>query len=239
MTKILIIDDDMELCDLVREYLEQEGFAVEAVPDGALGVERALSGEFALAVLDVMMPGLNGFEALKRIRARTSLPVIMLTARGEEIDRIVGLEIGADDYMPKPFNPRELTARMRAVLRRSVEGGANDGGQAQTLGIGDLELDLGARAVRCAGSEIRLTGVEFSLLEMLVRSHGQVAGRDELSREVLKKRPSPFDRSLDVHLSNLRKKLGPMPDGSERIKTIRGQGYLYVNPAGSAGAGQR
>ncbi len=135
MTKILIIDDDTELCDLVSEYLEREGFAVEAVQDGAAGVERALSGEFALAVLDVMMPGLNGFEALKQIRAGTSLPVIMLTARGEEIDRIVGLEIGADDYMPKPFNPRELTARMRAVLRRSGDGGTSGATQAQTLSI--------------------------------------------------------------------------------------------------------
>ncbi len=239
MTKILIIDDDTELCDLVSEYLEREGFAVEAVQDGAAGVERALSGEFALAVLDVMMPGLNGFEALKQIRAGTSLPVIMLTARGEEIDRIVGLEIGADDYMPKPFNPRELTARMRAVLRRSGDGGTSGATQAQTLSVGDLDLDLGARAVHCSGCEIQLTGVEFSLLEKLVRTHGQVAGRDELSREVLKKRPSPFDRSLDVHVSNLRKKLGPMPGGGERIKTIRGQGYLYVNPAGTEGSGQR
>jgi len=238
MTGILIIDDDIELCDLVREYLEQEGFSVEAVQDGARGVERALSGEFALAVLDVMMPGLNGLEALKRIRAESALPVIMLTARGEEVDRIVGLEIGADDYMPKPFNPRELVARLRAVLRRSDAGALSGGQQAQILSIGDLELDLGARAVRCSGEEMRLTGVEFSLLEKLVRAHGQVAGRDELSREVLMKRPSPFDRSLDVHVSNLRKKLGPMPDGSERIKTVRGQGYLYVNPATEKGNGQ-
>lgn len=236
MTRILIIDDDIELCDLVREYLEQEGFSVEAVQDGAKGVERALSGEFALAVLDVMMPGMNGLEVLKRIRTESALPVIMLTARGEEVDRIVGLEIGADDYMPKPFNPRELVARLRAVLRRS---GAIDGGQqAHALSIGDLQMDLGARAVRCSGTEVRLTGVEFSLLEQLVRAHGQVAGRDQLSREVLKKRPSPFDRSLDVHVSNLRKKLGPMPDGSERIKTVRGQGYLYVNPVTEDGNGQ-
>lgn len=230
MSRILIIDDDIELCGLVSEYLEREGFSVEAVQDGATGVQRAVSGEFALAVLDVMMPGLNGFEALKQIRARTSLPVIMLTARGEEIDRIVGLEIGADDYIPKPFNPRELTARLRAVLRRTGDVVTEVAGQAQTVRVGDIELDPGARAVRRSGSEITLTGVEFSLLEMLVRNHGQVAGRDELSREVLKKRPSPFDRSLDVHVSNLRKKLGPMPDGSERIKTVRGQGYLYVNP---------
>lgn len=231
MTRILIIDDDTELCDLVREYLAQEGFTVEAVQEGARGVERALSGDFALVVLDVMMPGMNGLEVLKRIRSKSSLPVIMLTARGEEVDRIVGLEIGADDYMPKPFNPRELTARLRAVLRRSGDGGAGGAGRAQTLRIGDLQLDLGARAVQCAGTEVRLTGVEFSLLEQLVRSPGQVTGRDELSRDVLKKRPSPFDRSLDVHVSNLRKKLGPMPDGGERIKTVRGQGYLYVNPA--------
>jgi DNA-binding response OmpR family regulator len=238
MTRILIIDDDIELCGLVREFLEQEGFSVEAVQEGARGVERALSGDIDLAVLDVMMPGMNGLEVLKRIRSESDLPVIMLTARGEEVDRIVGLEIGADDYMPKPFNPRELTARLRAVLRRSGNGGTEEAGRAQTLRIGDLQMDLGARAVQCAGNEVRLTGVEFSLLEQLVRSPGQVSGRDELSREVLKKRPSPFDRSLDVHVSNLRKKLGPMADGSERIKTVRGQGYLYVNPATETGNGQ-
>jgi two-component system response regulator CpxR len=224
------VDDDTELCDLVREYLEREHFSVETVHDGETGVERALSGDFDLAVLDVMMPGLNGFDALKRIRASSSLPVIMLTARGEEVDRIVGLEIGADDYMPKPFNPRELTARLRAVLRRAGSG-AGTGYAAQTLAIGDLELDLGSRDVRCAGREVKLTGVEFGLLEQLVRSPGQVADRDGLSRKVLKKRPSPFDRSLDVHVSNLRRKLGPMPDGRERIRTVRGQGYFYVNPA--------
>jgi len=234
MTRILIVDDDTELCDLVREFLEPEGFSVESAHDGESGVKLALSGDFDLAVLDVMMPGLNGFEALKRIRADSSLPVIMLTARGEEVDRIVGLEIGADDYMPKPFNPRELTARLRAVLRRA--GGGSGGGPApQTIILGDLELDLGSRDVQCAGREVKLTGVEFSLLEQLVRTPGQVADRDGLSREVLKKRPSPFDRSLDVHVSNLRRKLGPMPDGSERIKTVRGQGYFYVNPAGGGG----
>jgi len=237
MTRILIIDDDLELCTLVREYLEQEGFDVEAVVDPVAGVERALSGEFTLVVLDVMMPGLNGFEALKRIRARSALPVIMLTARGEEVDRIVGLEIGADDYMAKPFNPRELAARLRAVLRRAGEGTETMGGAGQVLTTGDLELDTGARAVSCGGREVQLTGVEFSLLELLVRKVGQVATRDELSREVLGKRPSPFDRSLDVHVSNLRKKLGHMPGGGERIKTIRGQGYLYVSPAAAGGEG--
>jgi two-component system response regulator CpxR len=235
MTRILIIDDDLELCNLVREYLEQEGFEAEAVQDPVTGVDLALSGRFSLVVLDVMMPRLNGFEALKRIRARSPLPVIMLTARGEEVDRIVGLEIGADDYMAKPFNPRELVARLRAVLRRAGEGAEQAGGAGQVLATGDLELDTGARAVRCAGREVKLTGVEFSLLELLVRAIGQVAPRETLSREALGKRISPFDRSLDVHLSNLRKKLGPLPGGGERIKTIRGQGYLYVNPTAADG----
>ena len=225
---VLIIDDDAELCELVEEFLEGEGFEVEAVHDGASGVERCAQSEPELVILDVMLPGLGGFEVLKRLRERSRVPVIMLTARGEEIDRIVGLEMGADDYLPKPFNPRELAARIRAILRRTSV--AAETGETGVLVAGDLTMDLGARSVRSAGAEVELTGAEFAVLEALVRSAGTVVTRDDLSRQALARRASAFDRSLDVHLSNLRRKLGPLPDGGERIKTIRGVGYLYVKP---------
>ena len=225
---ILIIDDDVELCELVGEYLEGEGFEVESVHDGITGVERCAQSEPELVILDVMLPGLGGFEVLKRIRERSRVPVIMLTARGEEIDRIVGLEMGADDYIPKPFNPRELAARIRAILRRASA--AAETGEPEVLEAGDLAMDLGARGVRSAGAEVELTGAEFAVLETLVRSAGKVVSRDDLSRQALGRRASAFDRSLDVHLSNLRRKLGPLPGGGERIKTVRGVGYLYVKP---------
>ena len=230
---ILIIDDDAELCELVGEYLEDEGFEVEFVHDGAAGVERCLATVPELVILDVMLPGLGGFAVLGKIRETSKVPVIMLTARGEEVDRIVGLEMGADDYLPKPFNPRELVARIRAILRR-VRGDAEPTGEAAVISIDDLEMDIGARRVRCAADEVDLTGAEFAVLEILVRAAGTVVSRDELSRQALGRRASAFDRSLDVHLSNLRRKLGALPDGGDRIKTVRGVGYLYVKPSGSA-----
>jgi len=226
---VLIIDDDAELCELVAEYLEGEGFEVEAVNDGFSGVERCLSTHPELVILDVMLPGLGGFAVLSRIREDSRVPVIMLTARGEEVDRIVGLEMGADDYLPKPFNPRELVARIRAILRRTTEVAETDG--PTVLEVGDLEIDLGGRQVRCAAAEVELTGAEFMILETLVREAGRVVSRDELSRQALGRRASAFDRSLDVHLSNLRRKLGPLPGGGDRIKTVRGVGYLYVKPS--------
>jgi DNA-binding response OmpR family regulator len=229
---ILIIDDDAELCELVAEYLEGEGFDVESVHDGVTGVERCLDSDPELVILDVMLPGLGGFEVLMGIRERSRVPVIMLTARGEEVDRIVGLEMGADDYIPKPFNPRELAARIRAILRR-VSATAETG-EPDVFEAGDLEMDLGARAVRCAGAGIELTGAEFAVLETLLRCAGTVVSRDDLSRQALGRRASAFDRSLDVHLSNLRRKLGRLPDGGERIKTVRGVGYLYVKRSGTA-----
>jgi two-component system response regulator CpxR len=225
--EILIIDDDSELCELVREFLEGEGFEIDAAYDGLSGIERCLEREPDLVILDVMLPGIGGFEVLSRIRAHSRVPVIMLTARGEEVDRIVGLEMGADDYLPKPFNPRELAARIRAILRRSAASEAS-GDEPEVLAIGDLEIDIGARQVRCSGDEVELTGAEFVILETLVRAAGTVVERNDLSRQALGRRASTFDRSLDVHLSNVRKKLGPLPDGSERIKTVRGVGYLYV-----------
>jgi two-component system response regulator CpxR len=176
-----------------------------------------------------MLPGLTGFEVLRKLRETSSVPVLMLTARGEDVDRIVGLEMGADDYLPKPFNPRELAARMRAVLRRA----SSEPETRDRLGVDDVIVDLGTRSVCVADLEISLTGVEFSLLEALIRSAGNVVSRDDLSRAALFRRASAFDRSLDVHISNLRRKLGPTEAGGERIKTIRGVGYQYVRRAGS------
>jgi len=225
-----MIDDDVELCELVSEYLEDEGFTVDSVHDGPSGFERCLASQPDLVILDVMSPGLGGFEVLNKIRQTARVPVIMLTARGEEVDRIVGLEMGADDYLPKPFNPRELVARIRAILRRAGDD-ADSSPEAVVLSVGDLEMDVGARRVVNSSGEVELTGAEFSVLEILVRSAGTVVTRDELSRQALGRRASAFDRSLDMHLSNLRRKLGPLPAGGERIKTVRGVGYLYVRPS--------
>ena len=235
MARVLIVDDDEELTRLLGRQLELDGFETGAAVDGPSGLEAALSGKWDVVILDVMLPGMDGFEVLRRLRAASAVPVLMLTARGEDVDRIVGLEMGADDYLPKPFNPRELVARLRAILRRAAQpAGVGEG----VLAVGDLELDPGARSVMRGGEPVALTGIEFSLLENLVRAAGHVVEREELMRSVLGRRPSPFDRALDVHVSALRRKLGPLPSGGERIKTVRGVGYLYVRPArGHGGAG--
>jgi two-component system response regulator CpxR len=227
--RILVIDDDVELCKLVSRFLEAEGFTVESVHAGAQGIALALLGNCDLVVLDVMLPGMDGFEVLRRIRARSTTPILMLTARGDDLDRILGLELGADDYLPKPFNTRELAARVRAILRRasSARAGAALPG-ATCVSIGDLELNSGARTVRRGSDALNLTTVEFDLLEKLLKSAGRVLGRDQLTREVLGREFSPFDRSIDTHVWNLRKKVGPCTDGTERIKGIRGIGYLYA-----------
>ena len=226
MRKILLLDDDVELCELLREYLASENFAVEFVHEGAGGLARALEKDFDMMLLDVMLPGRNGFEVLRELRGRSTMPVLMLTARGDDVDRIVGLEMGADDYLPKPFNPRELVARIRAVLRRH-----GDRGESMTrLVAGDVVLDPSSRTVRCDKKEVDLTGVEFKLLEALMRSPGRVVPRDRLARAALDRPLEPFDRSLDVHVSNLRRKLGPFADGSPRIRTLRGEGYLLTCP---------
>jgi two-component system response regulator CpxR len=230
MVRVLVVDDDVELCDLVSEYLEPEGFEVAAVHNGDRGLERALSGDYSLVVLDVMLPGMNGLDVLRRLRAKSRVPVLILTARGDDVDRIVGLEIGADDYLPKPFNPRELLARIRAILRRAQGGPGIAGAPPEPVVIGDVEIDPGARIVRRGGEEIELTAVEFALLEALVRSAGQVITRDQLVSAVLGRRFVAYDRSIDMHVSKLRRKLGPQPDGSDRIKTIRGVGYTYARP---------
>jgi two-component system response regulator CpxR len=237
MERVLVIDDDVALCELVAEYLEPEGYKVEAVHEGEAGVGRALSGEHALAVLDFMLPGINGFEVLRRIRARSRLPVVMLTARGEDVDRIVGLEIGADDYLPKPFNPRELVARISAVLRRARPDGKDAKHLSETLAVGDVELDTGTRVVRRTGETVELTVVEYDLLEKLLRAPGRIVTREELVRDVLHRSLSPFDRSIDMHVSNLRKKLGHQVRGIERIKTVRGVGYIYARQ-GELGEGE-
>lgn len=230
MERVLVIDDDVGLCELVGEYLEPEGYEVEAIHNGERGVDRALSDEHDLVVLDVMLPGTNGFDVLRRIRARSRIPVLMLTARGDDVDRIVGLEIGADDYLPKPFNPRELVARIRAVLRRAqpTENAATT--SRETIKIGDIEMDSNTRNVRRGGEVIELTGVEYDLLEILLRNAGQIVKREDLVKEVLGRELSPFDRSIDMHVSNLRRKLGHQLNGLERIKTIRGVGYIYGVP---------
>jgi two-component system response regulator CpxR len=228
MDQILIIDDDVALCELVTEYLEPLGFQIESVHRGDAGAERALTGKHSLVVLDVMLPGLNGFEVLRRIRAESKIPVLMLTARGDDVDRIVGLEIGADDYLPKPFNPRELTARIRAILRRTTPDALSDQASEKRVCVGDVELDSGTRAISRAGENVELTAVEFDLLEKLLRAAGQIVTREELSKHVLGRSSSPFDRSIDMHISNLRKKLGSGVDANERIKTVRGVGYIYA-----------
>ncbi len=226
MQKILVVDDDVELCELVAEYLEPDGYQVEAVNDGNAGVKRALSGEHALVVLDYMLPGLNGFEVLRQVRAASRVPIVMLTARGDDMNRIVGLQIGADDYLPKPFNPLELVARINAVLRRAQP--QTDKAKVEVLLNGDIEMDNRTRTVRRDSQAIELTVVEYSLLEKFLQSPGRVITREELVKEVLHRELSPFDRSIDTHVSNLRKKIGHEVNGAERIKTIRGIGYIYA-----------
>jgi two-component system response regulator CpxR len=227
MNKVLIIDDDEELCELVSEYLTAEGFETTCVHDGATGLEKASSGDYDLAILDVMLPKMNGFEVLTDLRKSSDMPVLMLTARGDEADRIGGLEIGADDYLSKPFNPRELLARLRAILRRISPDDEHQ--QPERISVDDLELSRTSRSVVREGEELGLTSVEFELLNALLRDAGTVIRKEDLSETVLERRLSPYDRSLDMHISNLRKKLGPRKDGSERIKTIRSVGYIYTN----------
>src|SRR5256884_588856 len=223
--RILVIDDDVELCSLVSEYLQPEGFQVESVHDGERGLERALSGDHLLIVLDVMLPTINGFEVLRRIRRTSRIPVLLLTARGEDVDRIVGLEIGADDYLPKPFNPRELVARIRAILRRTRSDGKSAPPAPGIVRVGEVELDPATRIVLRDGKPVDLTSVEFNLLEVLLREAGRVVPRERLVNAVLSRKFSPFDRSIDMHVSKLRKKLGDT-DSDEHIKTVRGVGYI-------------
>jgi two-component system, OmpR family, response regulator CpxR len=230
MDQILVIDDDVELCSLLSEYLGAESFQIQFAHDGDSGLRQALNSDFALVVLDVMLPGMNGFDVLRRIRATSGVPVLLLTARGEEVDRIVGLEIGADDYLPKPFNPRELVARIRAILRRTKEAKVHGPADVELVRVGDIELDPATRAVKQAGKALDLTSVEFNLLEALLREAGRVVTRERLASAVLGRKFSPFDRSIDMHVSKLRRKLGDSEGEMEHIKTVRGVGYIFARP---------
>lgn len=225
MPRVLLIDDDVELSTLLAEYLSREGFDAHTAHDGETGARRAVDENFDIVVLDVMMPGIDGIETLQRIRARSTLPVLMLTARGDDIDRILGLELGADDYVPKPCTPRELAARLRAILRRlAPRDGAADG----PLASGSLQLWPGARRAIWRDTPLTLTGTEFSLLEVLVRHAGRVVSKADLSEAALGRPLGRFDRSIDVHVSSLRQKLGPRGNGESWIETVRGRGYQFV-----------
>ena len=223
--RILLIDDDAELCSLLVEFLTREGFSVECEHEGKRGLERALHGGADLIVLDVMLPGLDGFEILRRLRAESRIPVLMLTARGEDMDRIAGLEMGADDYLAKPFNPRELLARIRAILRRIERPPSPEG----PLEVNGVRIDPGTREVSANGRKIEVTTFEFDILEVLMRSAGQVVSRDDLMEHLYNRKATAFDRSVDMHISHLRKKL---ETGQPLIKTIRGAGYQFVRKFG-------
>ncbi|EPA3394051.1 response regulator [Vibrio cholerae] len=225
MAHILLIDDDTELTSLLTEVLQYEGFEISQANDGEAGL-AAVSDEIDLILLDVMMPKLNGMETLKRLREKWATPVLMLTAKGEEIDRVIGLELGADDYLPKPFSDRELLARIRAILRRTQNGLTpknNDVIECQ-----DIQVYPGKQEAYCQGQLLELTTTEFALLTHFVQSPGATLTKEMLSIEVLGKHLAAFDRAIDMHVSNLRKKLPERPDGKARIKTLRGRGYLMV-----------
>ncbi|MBN2371534.1 MAG: response regulator transcription factor [Vicinamibacteria bacterium] len=227
MNRVLLVDDDVELSGMLEEYLQQEGFATTAVHDGESGVTEALSGRHAIVVLDVMLPGVGGVEALRRIRARSRIPVLMLTAKGDDVDRIVGLEVGADDYVPKPCTPRELVARLRAILRRTQ---SDDVFAARTSPVraGPLLLWPEKRSAEWDGRSVDLTSTEFNLLEVLARNAGRVVAKTELSERGLGRPLARYDRSLDVHVSSLRQKLGTLGDGRSCIQTVRGVGYQFI-----------
>ena len=217
---ILLIDDDIELCDLMRRYFVRHGVDLEVVHDGRRGLARALAHSYDLLLLDVMMPGLDGFELLRQVRRQSQVPVIMLTARTAESDRITGLDAGADDYLPKPFGPDELLARIRAVLRRTSRVPQNP----EVIEVGAITLVPTAREIRCEGASLAVTTIEYDLLEYLIRAAGRIVSRDELTSVLYRRQASRFDRVLDMHVSHLRKKLGR--NGS-LIRTVRGVGYLF------------
>lgn len=227
MVKVLLIDDDVELVGMLGEYLEQEGFDACSVHDGETGLTEALSGKYAITVLDVMMPRLNGIETLRRIRMKSRMPVIMLTAKGDDTDRIVGLELGADDYVTKPCTPRELTARIRAILRR-IQTSLIDEGVSQTLEVGHLKMLPSQRLAEWDGKPLDLTSTEFNLLEVLVRQAGLPVSKNRLSELGLGRPLTRFERSIDVHMSSIRHKLGVLPDGRSCIQTVYRQGYQFI-----------
>lgn len=227
-TPVLLIDDDPELTGMLARYLAHEGFAAAVVHDGEAGVRRALEESFAIVVLDVMMPGLSGIEVLRRIRAASRVPIIMLTARGDDIDRIVGLDLGADDYVPKPCTPGELVARLRAILRRTGAASGEAANKAGAVRAGHLALWPASRRAEWQGQSLDLTGTEFSLLEVLARHAGHLISKDQISRLTFGKPLAPFDRRIDVHISSIRQKLGRRGDGEPWIESVRGLGYQLL-----------
>lgn len=231
MEKVLLIDDDSELCSMLTDYLGRYGFHVTSVHRGDTGLKTAREHAWTIILLDVMLPGMDGFEVLKQLRGTSAARVVLLTARGDDVDRIVGLEMGADDYLPKPFNPRELLARMRAVLRRNEA--VEPESDTSTLRVDDLELSTAARSVQVRGKVIEVTDVEFALLEVLMRSPGKVVSREDLAEAALGRSLNSFDRSLDMHVSRLRRKLDEADASGDRVKTVRGAGYqlaVYKTP---------
>lgn len=226
--RLLLVDDDREFCALMRDYLAGEYFDVSCEHDGVAALAQLRTQAFDIVVLDVMMPLKNGLDVLRELRQFSSTPVLMLTARGEDLDRIVGLEVGADDYLPKPCNPRELVARLRAILRRTQSPREMAPQPTQALRVLDIELRPTEHRVLCAGQDLGLTSAEYATLEVLLRHAGQIVGKAELMQAAFGRRLGPFDRSLDMHISRLRRKLDVDGRGTERIKTIRGVGYMYV-----------
>jgi DNA-binding response OmpR family regulator len=227
MNKVLLIDDDVELVDMFRDYLSQEGFGVGIAHDGEAGAAKALSGEFAIAILDVMMPRMNGIQTLRLIREKSRMPILMLTGRGDDTDRILGLELGADDYVTKPCTPRELTARIRAILRRAQP--QLDNGGPATLVVGKLRMVPALRRATWNGDSLALTSTEFNLLEVLAKNAGRPVSKNELSEQGLGRPMARFDRNIDVHLSSLRHKLGLLDDGRSCLLTVYRQGYQLIS----------
>jgi two-component system, OmpR family, response regulator len=226
---VLLIDDDARLSSMLSEYFAQHDVQVVHAHDGRLGLAKLEQGGFDLVLLDLTMPGMDGLEVCRRIRDKSRIPIVMLTARGDETDRVVGLELGADDYMPKPFGPRELLARMRAVLRR-----ASPEAMSEALRIGDLEIDVGSRSVKVAGAMVELTGLELDLLLALARRAGRVVPRDSLLSLAGRGDTQVTGRTVDVHISHLRSKLGDDSKSPRRIRTVRGVGYMLVKPGADA-----
>jgi len=229
--RILIIDDDADLCETVRKHLEPEGFTLNCVRHREQALAYVTAGAYALILLEVGLPGIGGFEMLRRLRTRTQTPVLIVTSRGDDADRILGLELGADDYLSKPCNPLELVARVHAILRRAKHTSVQSPDKppvAERISLGDLEIDYGARVAYCRGKLIETTPAEFDLLALLARSAGAIVSREELSLSVNGRRSDPLDRSIDMHVCNLRKKLGPGADGAERIRSARGIGYFLA-----------
>jgi len=225
--RVLLVDDDRELCQMLTEYLEAEHFDVKSVHDGGDALAELKISEFQLLILDVMLPSVGGFDVLRKLGASYNTPILMLTARGDDVDRIVGLELGADDYLSKPFNPRELVARMRAILRRA----SNRSGRLSApdeLIVGRIVLNTGTHQVKVADAPVQLTGAEFRVLELLMRSAGQVISREAMTEQALGRKLVPYDRSIDTHISNLRRKLDLEVGKNPEIKNVRGSGYTLT-----------